>query len=248
MKQVSEFGLPSTGAVLAFMVDCLGVPRKTDAYDYKEIERLEAGGLAEAKYWAVARKIMDAIIASFLDHETASQTIDMAFQQTVTAPIKRIHWLMQKGVLVPVPERAAPHEASYWKRNATGKLENFGEILVHDWIEFLAWHEFLVGKFGSAGKPRHNVIFYWACRFLVPFLAVNLNDYQRNNSMFESGMPAGKFWYLPLAVLSKGTNEKPRIKWPVNAVLEWWEDLLGSDLASHASQLCDPGDDSYPCY
>jgi hypothetical protein len=240
MKQASEFGLPSTGAVLAFMVDCLGTPRKTDAYDYKEIERLEAGGLAEAKYWAVARKVMDAIIASFLGHKTASQTIDTVFQQTVAAPINRIHWQMQKGVLVPVPERAAPHEAIYWKRNATGKLENFGEILVHDWTEFLTWHEFLVSKFGSNEKPRRNVIFHWACRFVVPFLAVNLNDYQRNDSRFESGMPAGKFWYLPLLVLSRGTGEKPYIKWPVNTVLEWWEDLLGSELTSHANLLCEP--------
>jgi hypothetical protein len=240
VKPSSEFGLPATGAVLAFMVNCLGVPKKTDAYDYEEIERLEMGGLADAKYWIVARKVMDAIVASFLDHQTAGQTIDTVFRQNVAAPIKRIHWQMHKKTLVPVPEFAAPTEALCWKRNATGELENFCEVLVHDWTEFLAWHEFLVNKLGSTKTPRHNIVVHWTSRFVIPFLAVNLNDYQRNNSKFESGMPGGRFWYLPLMILSKG-EQKPHIKWPVNAVLEWWEDLLGSDLTSHASLLCDLG-------
>ena len=30
--------------------------------------------------------------------------------------------------------------------------------------------------------------------------------------------------------------------WPVNSLLEWWEDLLGCELTSHASLLCAPGD------
>jgi hypothetical protein len=87
------------------------------------------------------------------------------------------------------------------------------------------------------------VIFQWVCKVVVPFLAVNLNDYQRNNSRFESGMPGGKFWYLPLFIPSKGADEKLGIKWPVNTVLEWWEDLLGCELASYAHLLCDAGDD-----
>lgn len=239
---LTEFGLPSTGAVLAFMVDCLGVPKETDAYSYKELERLEKGGLAMEKHWEVARKVMDAIVASFLEAKAAHQTIDTVFRQTVSAPIKRIHWQMHKGLVVPVPEFSAPYEAVYWKRNAAGELEDFGEILVHDWTEFLARHEFLVNQRGGSERPRHDVVFHWACKFVVPFLAVNLNDYQRNDSRLESGMPAGKFWYLPLLVLPKGTDEKPNIKWPVNMVLEWWEDLLGSELASHASLLCAPGD------
>ena len=224
------------------MVNCLGVPKKTDAYDYEEIERLEMGGLADAKYWIVARKVMDSIVASFLDHQTAGQTIDTVFRQNVAAPIKRIHWQMHKNTLVPVPEFAAPSEALYWKRNATGELENFGEVLVHDWTEFLAWHEFLVNKLGSTKTPRHNIVVHWTSRFVIPFLAVNLHDYQRNNSRFESGMPGGRFWYLPLMILSK-RRQKPRIKWPVNTVLEWWEDLLGSELTSYASLLCAPGDE-----
>ena len=224
------------------MVDCLGVPKETDAYSYKELERLGKGGLATEKHWMVARKVMDAIVGSFLEAKTARQTIDTVFRQTVAAPIKRIHWQMHKGVLVPVPEFSAPREAVYWKRNAAGELEDFGEILVHDWTEFLARHEFLVSQCGSSKKPRHEVVFHWACKFVVPFLAVNLNDYQRNDSRLESGMPAGKFWYLPLLVLPKGTDEKPYIKWPVNTVLEWWEDLLGSEMTSHANLLCAPGE------
>lgn len=242
LQTSKEFGLPSTGAVLAFMVDCLGVSKDAAEYSYKELERLKKGGLATEKYWAVAHKVMDAVVASFLEATTARQTIDKVFRQTVSTPIKRIHWQKHKGVLVPVPEFTAPREAVYWKRNAAGELEDFGEILVHDWTEFLARHEFLVNQCGSSEKPRRNVIFHWACAFVIPFLAVNLNDYLRNNSQLESGMPAGKFWYLPLLVLPEHPNEQPRIKWPVNMVLEWWEDLLGSELISHASLLCAPGD------
>jgi uncharacterized protein (DUF2384 family) len=238
-----EFGLPSTGAVLAFMVDCLGVPKETDEYSYKELERLAKGGLATEKYWAVARKVMDAIVGSFLEANAASQKIDTVFRQKVSAPIKRIHWQMHKGLLIPVPEFSAPREAVFWKRNSAGELEDFGEILVHDWTEFLHWHEFLVNQCGRGEKTRINVIFHWACAFAVPFLAVNLLDYARNNTQLESGMPRGNFWYLPLLILPKGAGEKPHVKWPVNSVLEWWEDLLGCELTSHASLLCDPGFD-----
>ncbi len=236
----TEFGFPTTGAVLAFMVDCLGIPKETEAYSYKELERLKKGGMATEMYWTVARKVMDAIVGSFLKTKTASQTIDSVFKQKVAASIKRIHWQMQKGVLVPVPEFSAPLEAVYWKRNAAGELEDFGEILVHDWTEFLERHEFLADKCGSTTKPRLDVVFNWACRFVVPFLAVNLLDYQRNNSQLESGMPGGKFWYLPLLIPPKNADSKPRIKWPVNTVLKWWEDLLGVPLESLADKLCHP--------
>jgi hypothetical protein len=224
------------------MVDCLGVPKENDGYSYKELERLGKGGLATEKYWAVARKVMDAIVGSFLEAKTANQKIDTVFRQAASAPVKRIHWQMHNKLLVPVPEFSAPREAVFWKRNATGELEDFGEILVHDWTEFLLRHEFLVRRCGSGDNPRINVVFFWACVFVVPFLAMNLIDYDRNDSRFESGMPGGRFWYLPLRVPPKGTDEQPHFKWPVNMLLEWWENLLGSELTSHASLPCAPGD------
>lgn len=84
------------------MVDCLGVPKETDHYSYKELERLGKGGLATEKYWAVARKVMDAIVGSFLEAKTSNQTIDTVFRQKVAAPIKRIHRQMHRGLLVLV--------------------------------------------------------------------------------------------------------------------------------------------------
>jgi len=239
----TQLGLPGTGAVLAFMVDCLGVPKETNGYSYKELERLAKGGLATEKYWLIARRVMDAIVASFMEASVARQTIDTVFRQKVAGPIRRIHWQRQKRLVLPVPEFAAPREAVCWRRNAAGELEDYAGILVHDWSEFLERHEVLVSKFGSCEMPRHGVIFHWACAFVVPFLAVNLLDYERNDSRFESGMPGGQFWYLPLLMLPKNADEKPHFKWPVNTVLEWWEDLLGSNLTSHASSLCDPGAD-----
>jgi hypothetical protein len=239
---LKEVGLPSTGAVLAFMVVCLGVPKETDRYTYKELERLRKGGLATEKYWAVARKIMDAIVASFVDAKEAGQTIDTVFEQKVAAPIKCIHWRMQKGLLVPVPEFAAPREAVTWKWNAAGDLKNVREHLVQDWIEFLERHEFLVDQCGSGEKPRVDILFQWTCAFVVPFLAMILVEYRRNDSRLESGMPGGRFWYLPQLILPEATDGRTHLKWPVNFVLEWWEDLLGDDLESYAGLLCALGE------
>jgi hypothetical protein len=81
----------------------------------------------------------------------------------------------------------------------------------------------------------------WAMLFVVPFLAANLVEYQTNNSQLESGMPGGRFWYLPLPI--EGDGEDLKYDWPVNQVLGWWEDLLGDELYAHAGMLCDLGDD-----
>jgi len=238
----AKVGLPSTGAVLAFMVDCLGIPKDSDSYNYKEVERLRKGGLSTEKHWAVARNVMEAIVASFVDAKAANQTVDAVLKQQVAAPIKRIHWQMRKGLLVPVPELAAPHEALTWTWNADGELQNLREHLVQDWIEFLGRHEFLGNQCGWSEKPCANVLFHWTCAFVVPFLAANLMEYQRNDSRLESGMPGGRFWYLPQLILPEPTGDKPQIKWPVNFVMEWWEDLLGVSLEAHADWLCALGE------
>ena len=139
----AKVGLPSTGAVLAFMVDCLGIPKDGDGYGYKELERLRKGGLSAEKQWAVARSVMEAIVASFVDADAANQKIDAVLKQQVTAPIKHVHWQIQKGLFVPVPELAAPREAVTWTWNADGELQNLSGHLVQDWLEFLGRHEFL---------------------------------------------------------------------------------------------------------
>jgi hypothetical protein len=240
----SEFGIPSTGAVLAFMVDCMGIPKKTDDYDYKELERLRKGGCGSDTYWLVARKVMDAIVASFTDARTAKETIDAVFRQKIAPPVRGIHWRTQNDLTVPFPEFAAPKEALTWKWNAAGELQNLAEHLVHDWTEFLQRHEYLVTKFGSSDRPQQNVVFHWICAFVVPFLAVNLVEYQQNDSRIETGMPRGRFWYLPMLVLPKTPGEKVSFKWPVNMVLEWWEDLLGiSSLEIVAERLSRPDDE-----
>ncbi len=223
------------------MVDCLGVPKKTDAYGYEELQRLRSGGLGTDNYWTVARKVMDAIVATFVEPTTARQTIDIVTKQKIAAPVRRILWQMNKGVLIPVPEFGAPPEAIFWKRNAAGELEDFHEVLVHDWLEFLWRHEFLVQKCGSSESPNADAVLKWVMMFVIPFLAQNLIEYQKNDSRFERGMPGGYFWYLPMLVPSKDEDAEPCFKWPVNSVLEWWEDLLGSELASHASLLCELG-------
>ena len=238
----TEVGLPSLGAVLAFMIDCLGAPKETENYSYKELERLGKGGLAMEKYCTVARKVMDGILSSFLETKVASQTIDRVYRQKLSTPVRGVHWQRHKRLFIPVPEFSAPPEAFYWRRNEVGQLADFAAILVHDWTEFMDRHEFLTSHCGTSENPHPYVVLQWACAFVVPFLAENLGDYVRNNSRFESGMPRGQFWYLPLLVLPTG-EEKARFTWPINSLLGWWEDLLGCKLTSHASLLCAPGDE-----
>lgn len=234
----TDLGLPSTGTVLGFVIDSLGVPKKTEGYDHWEIRRLKKGGHATEKHWEVVRKVIVAVVASFTDAQTARQTVDEVFRQKVSTPIKRIHWQMQRGLLVPVPEFEAPMQSAALKWNAAGELENLCERLVHDWVEFIQCHEYLTTKCGSTESPRTEAVFQWASAFVVPFLTMNLVEYRRNDPRLESGMPGGRLWYLPLLVFPKDADLKPRFKWPVNTVLEWWEDLLGVSLESLADKLC----------
>jgi len=228
--------------VLAFIVDCLGVPKEAAGYSYKDLERLKKGGMATDKYWEVARKVMDSIVCTFMGNAAAQKT-DSVLKQKFAAPVRRTYWRRHKGLFIPVPEFGAPAEAIYWKRNAAGELEDFGEVLLHDWIEFLFRHEFLAGECGSTETPSIKAIAPWASMFVVPFLAQNLIEYIRNDSRLERGMPGGRFWYLPQLIPPEdGKIQNFRFKWPVNFVLEWWQDLLGYSLESVADKLCHPDD------
>ncbi len=244
--KTGEMGLPNTGEVIAFMVDCLGVRKRgnKDSFkEYDELKKLKKGGLATDEHGRIARKILEASVASFMDPEAAQKTTEKVLKQKIAAPVRRILWRDQNGVLIPTPEFGAPKEAIYWKRNADGELDDFGEVLVHDWTEFLFRHDYLVSKCGDCQTPRNEAILPWLCMFALPFLAQNLIEYIRNDSRLERGMPRGKFWYLPLPIRPKEGDEKLSFKWPINTVLEWWEDLLGCELTKFAHLLSDAGDD-----
>ncbi len=239
-----QLGLPTLGAVLAFMADCLGVPKEGDGYSYKELERLKKGGMASDKSWAVARKVMEAILGSFLDAKRAAEILDTVFKQVLTGTVRRIRWHKHDRVLVPVPELVGSQEAVNWVWDAQGRLINLSQHLVHDWTEFLSRHNSLVQDCGSGEPVSQQAVAAWAFLFVIPFLAANLVEYQFNDSRLESGMPRGRFWYLPLFIPPENDQRKRRYKWPVNQVLEWWEDLLGGDLSSHAEMLCALGSDA----
>lgn len=239
-----QIGLPTLGAVLAFMVDCLGIPKEGNGYSYKEIERLKKGGMASDKNWAVARKVMEAILASFLDAKTAVEILDTVFKQVLAGRVRRIRWHKHDRVLVPVPELAGPPEAANWVWDAQGRLKNLSQHLVHDWTEFLFRHNSLVQDCGSSEPPSQQAISAWAFMFVIPFLAANLVEYQFNNSRIECGMPRGRFWYLPRLLPPENSQGKRRYKWPINQVMEWWADLLGGDLSRHTAMLCALGSDA----
>lgn len=126
MKNINsdDHRLPATGLVLAFIVDCLGVSKEAAGYSYKDLQRLRKGGLATEKCWEVVRKVMDSIVGSFLG-ETAAGKIEETLKQKFAAPMRRILWREQKGVLVPVPEFCAPEEAIYWKCDVDGELADW---------------------------------------------------------------------------------------------------------------------------
>lgn len=239
----SQIGLPTMGSVLAFMVDCLGVPKESDTYSYKEVERLRKGGMTSDTNWSVARKVMEAILASFLDPRIAPEVLDTVFRQVHTGTVRRFRWHKHDRVFVPVPEFAGPAEATNWVWDAHGRLLDLPQHLVHDWTEFLFRHNSLAQDCGSSDPPSQSAVAAWAMFFVVPFLAANLVEYQFNDSRLESGMPRGRFWYLPLFIPPENYLAKPRYKWPVNQVLEWWEDLLGASLSDHAEMLCSAGSD-----
>jgi hypothetical protein len=239
-SKTTGIGLPSTGAVLGFMVDCLGVS-KEDA-GYKDLELLRKGGMSPEKDGVVMMKAMRAIIASFMDSAVANGKLEKVLKESVTAPVRRIRWQVFKNLLIPVPEFGGSPEAMLWRWDADGRLEDVDEHLVHDWTEFICRHNSLVNDCGGANPPSERAVRAWAVLFVVPFIAANLVEYQANNSQIEKGMPSGRFWYLPIA-LSRDEKGDFEYKWPVNQVLEWWEDLLGSELYEHAGMLCELGND-----
>lgn len=209
MKTVdsNDHRLPSTGAILAFIVDYLGVPKETADYSYKQLERLRKGGMAPDKRQEVARKVIDAIVASFMG-SGAVEKIDSVLKQKFAAPVKGYRWKPHGSLVLPIPEFGAPDEAIYWKQNEAGELVDFAEVLIHDWTEFLYRHEFLVETCGSTETPSHKAIVPWVCMFVAPFLAQNLIEYIRNDSRLERGMPGGRFWYLPQVIPPKPATTK----------------------------------------
>ena len=96
--------IPTTGELLDFIVDCLGVPKNTDAYSHKDLERLRNGGMAPGKHWEVARRVTKAIVASFVDEGTASNTMDQALAQKTQVPLIGYRCVLRNGLWNAIPE------------------------------------------------------------------------------------------------------------------------------------------------
>src|SRR6266481_7025997 len=89
-------GLPITGAVLGFMVDCLGVSK--DEQGYKDLELLRKGGMSPERDGLVMMKAMRAIIASFMEPEAAKEKLEKVLKEKLKGPVRRIRWQMFKHV------------------------------------------------------------------------------------------------------------------------------------------------------
>ena len=247
MKQskLPESGLPSMGEVLGFCVDCLGVPKEHESYTHKELQRLRRGGLSPDKYWKIAHRLIVAILEAYLGAPMAEQTVTKLFLQKLMSPRKR-DWVQAAGGLwVPIHSLEPSPDALHWKVNEAGQIENQAERLVLDWMELLERNEFL--RHRTAGTKRSAALVErWASVFVLPFVACNLIEYLAADSSIESGMPGGSFWYLPEVEGNEDGRGCRVTKWPVNKVLAWWEDLLGTEFYANPKWLCpkeDPDSD-----
>lgn len=218
------YPLPATGACITFVAKIFGVPTKgAIGYSHKQFERLSDGILSGKSRLGkrpameeVSRRVIDEIVRTFIGEESRSSVTDRV--------------LVEKDSL--------PSKYSDWRQTPDGTLLHLRDHLVRDFIEFVHRHEMLVQSFGS-GASESSVVYQWLGLFVLPFLVMNLIEYQRNGADIEKGMQRGRFWYLPEPVFEP--SGKRRIRWPTNSVLEWWQDLLGCSLESLAKRLCAPG-------
>jgi hypothetical protein len=232
----SVSAVPNMGEVLGFMVDWLGVPKEQESYIHKDLERLRKGKLSEEKYWFVAHKVIVAILASFTDESTATETIKKIFLQKL-ATERKLGWLQNaNGLWIPVQETEPLPDSLRWKFNKDGGVENLLERLVLDWIEFLERNEFL-RKNTLVEERSPELIIRWATLYAIPFVAYNLIEYLEIHSSVERGMPAGQFWYLPEVAIGEDRKSFVVTEWPINKVLGWWEDLLGEEFYSNPELL-----------
>lgn len=219
------YPLPTTGACIALVAKLFGVTTEGAlGCSRKQFERLAKGQLSSAGRKGyqplveeVSRRVIDEIVRTFTGEVPPVPITDRVLVEKDSLPLKY----------------------ALWKQGPDGELLNLRDHLVRDFIEFIHRHEMLVHRFGS-GESEPAIIYQWLGMFAVPFLVMNLIEYQRNGADIERGMQRGRFWYLPEPILP-GPGEKFRIKWPTNSALEWWQDLLGSGLESFARELCAQG-------
>ncbi len=223
-------------------MDFLGVPKNADGLDYDDLKQLRKGTLTHKRYEKVLLGVIEGVAGAFIGIKEARELLKSVVAQKSSGPVKKIHWVEYHGLLVPVPEHFPPQQSVNWKKNPDGSIANLAELVMHDGLEFLLRHDYFLQKVGQSKSPQKPALAYWLRTFVIPFLAMNLFEYVRADSNFERGLPAGRFWYLPIinapSRIAKGLGDK----YPINSLLEWWQDLLGVKLESVAHRLFHPDD------
>ena len=213
MKTTTDFkqGIPTTAQILRYLIRVLGLPIK-GAVGYKDLQRLESGGLSP-------EKIMEVLEAVF-DHLWSLGATGEA-----------------NGSLDAVRDRfeGKDEEAKRWRYDAEGR-PIFGRTeWLREFLEFLHRNDALRRAVGPAFVGR-GAVFIWLRQFVIPFWAANLAEYYHVGIRWDRGMPGGRFWFLPQVSFSPvGASVH---KTPVNLALAWWQDILGRSLEHYADELC----------
>ena len=209
-KKHGQWGWPSNGEVLVFICDCFGMPvPDMGGKQYTTLARLrrEGGDTKRQKIVEVTRRLGNELAKHIWPGIGDSRLVDRVLAE----------------------RRFTPEKFLTWPYQADGTPEDLPGYLMIDLIDFMERYDDLTFHVRCDAIPRKWVLWALATQFAIPFLAIKTAAYKRFGLM--RGVPWGRAWYLPQQPHWPTDNT---ITWPVNHVLESWEELLGKRLTQLA--------------
>jgi hypothetical protein len=209
----SAFGIPATAQILRYLIGVLGLPIKgARGFSYKDLQRLERGGISRRKIQQVISAVIDHIWSLGAGNDAGGRFAEVRSKFEDNLPA-----------------------ATTWTYDEQDRAIFGRAEFLRDFLEFLDRSDQLRRELGPAFRGR-GATFIWLRQFVIPFWAANLAEYYYMGVEWDRGMPGGKFWFLPQIRL--GPEGVSVHKWPANLVLAWWRDLLGHPLERFADTLC----------
>ena len=213
MKSTQEVGIPTTSQILRYLIRVLDLPIKgATGFGYKDLQRLETGGLSEARTIKVIEAILDHLwsLGSTCENDGALAAVKAKFEGN-------------------------DHAAMSWRYDDQGQVIFGRDEFLREFLEFLGRNDALRRAVGPRFRGP-TAVFIWLRQFVIPFWAAILAECTHVGVRWDRGMPGGQFWFLPqIHVSSSGATVH---RWPSNIVMAWWQDMLGHSLEKYASGLC----------